>query len=72
MSASALLRHGTEHATALLDGLTGWMERKGFTAVNDLRGMLRVAPGADRAGHERLPYLNAMREVAGRYTVPDL
>jgi len=32
MTTSALLRHGPEHATALLDGLTAWMTRKGFRA----------------------------------------
>ncbi len=30
MSTSALLRHGPEHATVLLDGLSAWMARKGF------------------------------------------
>jgi dihydroorotate dehydrogenase (fumarate) len=42
MTASALLRHGPEHATVLLDGLTAWMDRKGFAAVRELRGILRV------------------------------
>jgi dihydroorotate dehydrogenase (fumarate) len=31
MTASALLRHGPQHAAALLDGLCEWMGRKGFT-----------------------------------------
>ena len=31
MTASALLRHGPEHATVLLDGLSAWMARKGLT-----------------------------------------
>ena len=50
MSASALLRHGPEHATVLLDGLSAWMARKGFQSVDELRGMLVGPPGAERGG----------------------
>ena len=49
MTASALLRHGPEHATVLLDGLSDWMARKEFAAVDELRGMLAVPPGTDEA-----------------------
>ena len=44
MTASALLRHGPRHATVLLDGLSEWMEQKGFTAVDDLRGSSPCRP----------------------------
>ena len=63
MTASALLRHGPDHATALLDGLTDWMTRKGFTAVDELRGLLAVPPGADQAAYERAGYVSALREA---------
>ena len=33
MTASALLRHGPEYATELLDGLSAWMARKGFETL---------------------------------------
>src|SRR6185437_1218296 len=52
MTASALLRHGPEHATVLLDGLSAWMARKGFAAVDELRGMLAVPADADEAAYE--------------------
>ena len=42
MTASALLRHGREHATVLLDGLAQWMASKGFSAVGEIRGKLAV------------------------------
>jgi dihydroorotate dehydrogenase (fumarate) len=61
MTASALLRHGPEHATVLLDGLTTWMARKGLRSVDELRGMLSVPIGADRAAYERAGYVSAMR-----------
>jgi len=61
------LRHGPEHATVLLDGLAPWMGRKGFAAVRDLRGILRVPPEEDEAGYERVSYVTAIREATHRY-----
>jgi dihydroorotate dehydrogenase (fumarate) len=63
MTASALLRHGPEYATVLLDGLSDWMSRKGFAAVGEARGMLAVPPGTDEADHERASYVGALREA---------
>ncbi|MGZ8687745.1 MAG: dihydroorotate dehydrogenase-like protein, partial [Gaiellaceae bacterium] len=63
MTASALLRHGPEHATVLLAGLSDWMARKEFAAVDDLRGMLAVPPGTDGAAYERVGYVGALREA---------
>jgi dihydroorotate dehydrogenase (fumarate) len=60
MSASALLRHGPEYATVLLDGLSAWMKRKGFKTVDELRGMLSVPPG-DEAAYERAGYVAGLR-----------
>jgi dihydroorotate dehydrogenase (fumarate) len=61
MSASALLRHGPEHASVLLDGLSAWMARKGFRTVDELRGMLSVPSGAEGAAYERAGYVSALR-----------
>jgi dihydroorotate dehydrogenase (fumarate) len=63
MTASALLRHGPEHAAVLLDGLSDWIARKGFAAVDELRGMLSVPPGIDQAAHERVGHVSAMRQA---------
>jgi dihydroorotate dehydrogenase (fumarate) len=61
MTASALLRHGPEHATALLDGLAAWMARKGFESVDELRGMLSVPLDVDAAAYERTGYVTGLR-----------
>jgi dihydroorotate dehydrogenase (fumarate) len=61
MTASALLRHGPEHATVLLDGLSAWMARMGFQSVDELRGMLSVPPGTDAAAYERAGYVTGLR-----------
>jgi dihydroorotate dehydrogenase (fumarate) len=70
MTASALLRHGPEHATVLLDGLSDWMARKGFATVDQLRGLLSPPPGANDAAHDRLGYVSAMREANTRVYGP--
>ena len=44
MTTSALLRHGPGHVTALLDGLTAWMDRKGIGSVAEIRGLLAPTP----------------------------
>ena len=61
MTASALIRHGPEHAAVLLDGLARWMGRKGYSCVDDVRGLLAVPAGPDRAGYQRASYVRTMR-----------
>jgi dihydroorotate dehydrogenase (fumarate) len=61
MTTSALLRHGPEHATALLDGLTAWMTRKGFRALDDLRGKLAIPADHREAARERASYVDTLR-----------
>ena len=61
MSASALLRHGPGYAGALLESLTAWMQSKGFTALDDVRGMLAVPADADGSEYERSGYVAALR-----------
>ena len=61
MTASALLRHGPGYAGVLLDELSGWMARKGFGTVADLRGLLSVPAGGDEADYERAGYVAALQ-----------
>ena len=63
MTASALIRHGPEHAAVLLDGLSGWMARKGYTSVSELRGLLALPADAGQAGTERAGYVRALRDA---------
>jgi dihydroorotate dehydrogenase (fumarate) len=57
MTTSALLRHRAEHALLLLGGVTDWMTRKGFTSLDEARGLLAssgwAAATQDRAGYVR-------------------
>jgi dihydroorotate dehydrogenase (fumarate) len=68
MSTSALLRHGPEHAGVLLDGLSDWMAGRGFGRLDEVRGLLAVAPGADATAQGRASYVAAVRDAnAGGY-----
>ena len=68
MTASALLRHGPDYATVLLDGLSDWMKRKGFTAVDDVRGLLAVPADSDESLQQRAGYVAALRKAnSGNY-----
>jgi len=67
-SASALLRHGPEYAGALLQGLRDWMNRKGFQALDEVRGLLAAVDAEGWAAQERADYVSAVREAnSGAY-----
>jgi dihydroorotate dehydrogenase (fumarate) len=70
MTTSALLRHGPQHASRLIDDLGTWMARKGFESVDELRGMLAVPADADQAAFERAGYVAAMRAANSGVYVP--
>lgn len=61
MTASALIRHGPNHARTLLDGLATWMSRMGFSSVAEVRGLLSVPAEANEARQERAGYVAALQ-----------
>lgn len=61
MTASSLLRHGPSYARTLLDGLSTWMARKGFSAIGEVRGKLAVPAAEDETARERAAYVAALR-----------
>jgi dihydroorotate dehydrogenase (fumarate) len=67
MTTSSLLRHGPSHAAVLIDGLTDWLKRKGFSGVEDARGLLAVPAGAHGSAFERAGYLTAIEEATRTY-----
>ena len=67
-TASALLRHGPAHAGVLVDGLREWMCRKGFTSLDEVRGMLALPATDDVTTRERGEYVAALhRANSGLY-----
>lgn len=67
MTASALIRHGPTYARTLLSGLEQWMARKGFTSVDEVRGLLAVPAGVDPTAYERAGYVSALERARSTY-----
>jgi dihydroorotate dehydrogenase (fumarate) len=63
-TASALLRHGPEHMTALVDGLKRWLSENAFASVTEIRGRLD-ATHVERADlFLRAQYLRTLSDFA--------
>ena len=61
MTASALIRHGPNHARVLIDGLSSWMSRMEFSSVTEVRGLLSVPAEQDESVRERAGYVAELR-----------
>ncbi len=67
MTTSSLLRHGPAHARVLRDGLEAWMERKGFSSLGAVRGLLAKSPEGEPA-YSRTGYLSAVEQASHAYS----
>ena len=65
MTTSSLLRHGPAYVTELLNGLSAWMERKGFSSTDEIRGMFAAA--ASQSDFGRIGYLSAVEQATRTY-----
>lgn len=57
---SALLQHGPDHITALLDGMCRWMAEHEYTSVQQLQGSLSISKAIDPGAFARANYLKAL------------
>jgi dihydroorotate dehydrogenase (fumarate) len=60
MTASALLRYGTEHMHTLLTGLTAWLEARDVAAIGDIRGRMSRHRLGDPVAFERANYISIL------------
>lgn len=67
MTTSSLLRNGPHHSADLLAGLESWLERKGFTGLDQVRGMLAVPSDVDETAYERAGYVAALEKAKQVY-----
>ena len=63
---SALVRHGVEHATRLIDGLEAWLDGRQLT-LDQVRGMLAVPSNAPADAYERAGYVAALEKAKTTY-----
>jgi len=61
MTTSALLRRGPGYAATMLDGLQAWMERKGFTSLESVRGKMAAPADTTGSAYHRAGYLTTLR-----------
>ncbi len=66
MTTSALLRHGPAYARALTEGLKRWMEPRGFSSVDEVKGVMSHARVADPGAFERANYLQILESYGER------
>lgn len=68
MTASALLRHGVQHAATLVQGLEDWLVRKELTSLEQVRGRLAVPADTDVTAYERAGYVAALQRGRDTYS----
>jgi dihydroorotate dehydrogenase (fumarate) len=62
MTASALLRHGPEHMTAMRDGLERWMADNRFDSIDAVRGLRDATHVEDADAFLRAQYVAALTD----------
>jgi dihydroorotate dehydrogenase (fumarate) len=66
MLASALIRHGPDYASMLLDGLAVWLEANGYASVEEAKGSMSQQASPDPAAFERANYMQAVVSYSSR------
>jgi dihydroorotate dehydrogenase (fumarate) len=67
MSTSALLRRGPGYARTMLDELEAYLERKEFSSLEAMRGLLAVPPETSGNAWARSSYVTAMERAKATY-----
>ncbi len=70
MTTSSLLRNGVGHMKTLLDGMTGWMERRGYESIEQMKGSMSQQKVADPAAFERANYIKVLQSYKSPYMEP--
>jgi dihydroorotate dehydrogenase (fumarate) len=64
MTTSSVLRQGPGNITRLRDGLSTWMQDKGYHSVSQMRGSMAVGNVPDPDAYERANYLRVIQEAS--------
>jgi dihydroorotate dehydrogenase (fumarate) len=60
MTTSALLQHGVEHLTTLVNGLQQWMQQKGYDSIYQMKGIMSQRLVSDPSAFERANYIKIL------------
>jgi len=61
MTTSALLRHGPQHLSILVEGLRQWMEQQEYESVQQMQGAMSQQHVADPSAFERANYIHGLQ-----------
>jgi dihydroorotate dehydrogenase (fumarate) len=64
MTTSALLRHGIDFLTTLVDGLRSWMEDREYESVRQMKGSMSQINCLDPGAYERANYIKIIESYA--------
>ncbi len=67
MMTSALLHHGPEYASLVLDGIDVWLDTQGYESVQQARGSLSQVASPDPSAFERSNYMQALISYSSRF-----
>lgn len=67
MTTAALLRHGPEHATVLVNGLTDWLSARGLVSVSAMRGVMSRARLKQPGAYERANYIHLIEAFSASH-----
>ena len=67
MTTSALLKNGPDHLTALIDGLSGWLDRRDYQSVAQMKGAMSQRHVADPSAFERANYVKVLQSYRNPY-----
>ena len=65
MTTSALLRHGPEYLTTLLEGFRSWLEENEYTSVEQAKGSLSEEAAPNPEAFSRANYMKALVSYTG-------
>lgn len=67
MTTSALLHHGPQHVTTMIDGIRKWASERDYASIRQLTGSVSQSSVADPAAFERANYLEALTRFASSF-----
>jgi len=65
MTTSSLLRHGPEQMRRLVEGLSDWLDARGVSSPEAIRGKLSHCRASDPEAYERANYIKVLQGYAG-------
>lgn len=69
MTTSSLLRNGPAHCKALVDGLSAWMDQRGYESAEEMIGALSQQNVADPTAFARANYIRMLEGWKNPYTL---